>query len=373
MKIPFPLLFKTPASRLALAALPGAMLLASHVQAEVTPSQFSKDALVKAPETVSCTLEDGTETQCTKLVVKYQPDNLKTGPFCPSSLDDEGGIWDWDGTHPGIYRLDRAFFKMLDTLGFHFYDEDEKLHIMTDLSKKPEDDNNCLNVSADEDVEMTILLPLEPVEAEEPVELGTVAKVGLALDGVPIFADAPSVLDTGNLPALDTCGGHVDPGGWYHWHATATDIDSVYDKEGIDAHCQQPQSKSAQFAYAFDGYPMFGSEDPTGEVPTDLDSCNGHFGPTKRHPEGEYHYHATEEFPNLPKCLKGEMAKENFTTNAKMGIGSPRAPGEGPGPAPDGVAPMGTPPGHEGDGQEEGQSSAVPSSDEQQSESAEQQ
>ena len=124
----------------------------------------------------------------------------------------------------------------------------------------------------------------------------------------------------------------VGQGGWYHWHATATDIDSVYESEGLEAHCQQPQSKSAQFAYAFDGYPMFGSEDPTGEVPTDLDSCNGHFGPTERHPEGEYHYHATDEFPNLPKRLKGVVAKDNFVTTASMGIGSPRIPGQGPGP-----------------------------------------
>ncbi|WP_158774054.1 YHYH protein [Cobetia sp. L2A1] len=325
------------------AVLPASLLLASAARAEVVPGQFSESALVKAPETVECTLENGTTTQCTRIVVKHKPDDLKTGPFCPPTLDDAGGIWDWDGTRPGLYRLDRSFFEMLDTLGFHFYDEDEKLHIMTDLSKKPVDDNNCLNVSPDESVEMTILLPLEPVEAKEPTSLGTVAKVGLALDGVPIFADAPSVLDTGNLPALDTCGGHTDPGGWYHWHATATDIDAVYSKEEVDVNCQLPQSHSAQFAYAFDGYPMFGSEDPTGEVPTDLDSCNGHFGPTKRHPEGEYHYHATEEFPNLPKCLKGEMAKENFTTNAKMGIGSPRAPGQGPGPGPDGVAPIGGP------------------------------
>ena len=322
--------------------LPASLLMAGVAHAEVVPGQFSTAALVKAPETVSCTLENGSAAQCTRLVVKYQPDDLEIGPFCPPTLDDQGGIWQWDGQHPGLYRLDRAFFEMLDTLGFHFHDEDETLHIMTDLSKRPEEANNCLNVAEDDSVEMSILLPVVPVPADSPTSLGTVAKVGLALDGVPIFADAPSVLDTGNLPALDTCGGHVDPGGWYHWHATATDIDSVYDTQGVDAHCQQPQSKSAQFAYAFDGYPMFGSEDPTGEVPTDLDSCNGHFGPTERHPEGEYHYHATQEFPNLPACLKGVVAKDNFTTNARMGIGSPRKPGQDPVP------------GHAGDGHPDG-------------------
>ena len=66
-------------------------------------------------------------------------------------------------------------------------------------------------------VQMTMLIPDAPVKAAKPTDLGTVAGVGVALDGVPVFADAPSVLQTGHLPALDTCAGHLDPGGWYHW------------------------------------------------------------------------------------------------------------------------------------------------------------
>jgi hypothetical protein len=58
--------------------------------------------------------------------------------------------------------------------------------------------------------------------------------------------------------------------------------------------------------------------------------CHGHIGPTKTNLKGEYHYHATGKFPNLPVCLKGVQAKNNFSTTAKMGIGSPRG-GGGPG------------------------------------------
>ena len=64
----------------------------------------------------------------------------------------------------------------------------------------------------------------------------------MGIDGVPIFADAPSVLQTGHLPALDVCGGHIDPGGWYHWHATATDIESSFAFEAVDAECHLDQS-----------------------------------------------------------------------------------------------------------------------------------
>ncbi|WP_235047623.1 hypothetical protein [Limimaricola cinnabarinus] len=38
---------------------------------------------------------------------------------------------------------------------------------------------------------ITMRLPVEPVMAESPTDLGTVAKVGVALDGVPIFATRP--------------------------------------------------------------------------------------------------------------------------------------------------------------------------------------
>jgi hypothetical protein len=56
----------------------------------------------------------------------------------------------------------------------------------------------------------------------------------------------------------------------------------------------------AQFGYALDGYPMFGSAEVDGAVPTDLDACNGHTGPTAAQPEGEYHYHSSAQFANLP-------------------------------------------------------------------------
>jgi hypothetical protein len=44
-------------------------------------------------------------------------------------------------------------------------------------------------------VAMTMLIPSSPIVADTPTDLGTVAKVGIALDGVPFFADAPSVLE----------------------------------------------------------------------------------------------------------------------------------------------------------------------------------
>ncbi len=144
----------------------------------------------------------------------------------------------------------------------------------------------------------------------------------MAPDGVPIFADAPSVLHTGNFPALDQCGGHVDPGGWYHWHATSSDINSRFEHEEVDAHCNLDQSQSALFGFAFDGFPIYGSADNDEHIPNDLDECNGHFGTTNEFVDGIYHYHASLTFPNLPKCLKGIKARDNCFTTAKVGAGS---------------------------------------------------
>jgi YHYH protein len=136
---------------------------------------------------------------------------------------------------------------------------------------------------------------------------------------------------TGHMPALDSCGGHIDPGGWDHWHTAATDIHGLYAHDHVDADCGLDQSVSAQFGYAFDAYAMFGSADGDGAVPTDLDACNGHTGPTPTHPAGEYHNHATADFPNLPACLTGVQAEDNFRTTAATGTGSGNGGGGGPG------------------------------------------
>ncbi|CAM2960527.1 hypothetical protein CWB60_08035 [Pseudoalteromonas sp. S327] len=289
----------------------------------INTNDFNIKAMVKLPQTVECTLENGLQTQCAQVVLKYQPDNIEVGPFCPETLDDVGGIWDWDGTDAGLYRLDKAFLNMLNEQGFTFYDEDGKVHIVDNATIRPTVDHACINVSVDKSVEITALLPLHPVMSEQSTALGTVSKVGIALAGVPIFSDAPSVQHTGHLPALDTCAGHIDPGGWYHYHGTASDIDSVYKHEHVNANCNNlTQKPSALFGYGFDGYPIYGSQEIDGTSPTELDSCNGHTGPVGESGIVTYHYHASNTFPNLPKCLKGVVAQNNFMTTAQAGVGA---------------------------------------------------
>ena len=294
--------------------------LAAPAAAHSVHDTFGQPTFKEAPHIIDCTLENGAAAKCQEFTVAYQPEGLEIGPFCPATLDDTGGLWDWDGKNAGLYRLDRAFFEMLADLGYRFYDADGTVNVVDIRTEQPDADHACVSASPDESVTITMRLPIAPVMADAPADLGTVAKVGVALDGVPIFADAPSVLDRDHLPALDVCGGHIDPGGWYHWHATATDLETVFKTEGVTADCALAQDAAALFGYAFDGFAIFGSREADGAQPTGLDQCGGHVGATAA---GEiYHYHASESFPNLPTCLVGVTAKDNFTTTAAQGIGA---------------------------------------------------
>ena len=301
---------------------------------------FDSAGLVQDPEVVDCTLTDGTETECAQLVVKYLPDNFQTGPFCPETLDDVGGIWNWDGDNPGLYRLNKAFWTMLDQQGFTFYDEQGNINIADPGPGGPTvelEGHNCIEIAEDETAEVTVRIPLTPIMAESPTRLGVVSQVGLALSSIPVFSDAPSVFMTDNLPALDPCGGHIDPGGWYHWHATATDIESSFEYEGVEANCYLEQSASELFGYAFDGYPLYGSADSDGSIPTDLDDCNGHTVATADYPEGIYHYHASLEFPNLPACLVGTLAEDALSVNGDTATPGGSGPSGGSGDPPGGA------------------------------------
>ena len=39
----------------------------------------------------------------------------------------------------------------------------------------------------------------------------------------------------------------------------------------------------------------------------DLDECNGRFGVTPEFPAGIYAYYATQSWPYLPRCWRGEI------------------------------------------------------------------
>ena len=72
---------------------------------------------------VACTLTNGDESTCYEIESASLPE-FEIGPFCPETLDDVGGIWEWDGDNAGLYALDEAFFLMVAEQGYVFYDDE---------------------------------------------------------------------------------------------------------------------------------------------------------------------------------------------------------------------------------------------------------
>ncbi len=309
-------------------------------------SLFADGALTSDAETVDCTLSSGTTTTCYRLEVASLASTVDTdGPYCPATTSDVGGLWVWDGEEPGLYALDDDFWDLMSAQGYEFADADGDITI-TDpaegAASSSTTENSCLEATSDGSYHLQVLIPTSPEDLDTPTDLSTISQVGLALDGVTIFGDAPSVADRGGLPALDACGGHVDPSGYYHWHFGAESIQTNLDEAGADVTCSVEQDTEALVGFAYDGYGIYGPEEDRA-IPADLDACSGHISETAEFGES-YHYHLTYDSPNLPACRVGATADNALTSpdNADAALPNGDAPGAGGGGGPpDGPPPAG--------------------------------
>lgn len=143
---------------------------------------------------------------------------------------------------------------------------------------------------------MTIRLPLVPRPAEQ---IGRVpmGPIGVAVNGVVFFnpfeAGGQNAIDGYHTEWLDSCCGHPQQTGVYHYHKYPSCVKSPFPDDG---HRHSPP-----IGFAHDGYPVYGpyeakdveAKDLTGD--NRLDLCNGHFDPDRG-----YHYHVTPgRFPYI--------------------------------------------------------------------------
>jgi YHYH protein len=150
-------------------------------------------------------------------------------------------------------------------------------------------------------------LPANPQQAEQP-HCATGA-VGILLNGIPLFSaiDAPG-RDAVAHEVQDTCDGHPQVSGVYHYHNASGCVADIHDKH----------SHSALIGYAIDGFGIFGNDGDGGKPLTnaDLDECHGHIGEVMW--DGKvtkiYHYHATPQFPYTVGCLRGHFDRETVRT-----------------------------------------------------------
>jgi hypothetical protein len=145
-------------------------------------------------------------------------------------------------------------------------------------------------------------LPAHPKIAKRASCL-TPGPIGIAKNGVAIF----DALDAGNRDAVahelqDSCGGHPQMSGLYHYHnipACLTEGEPTNQASGV-------------VGYALDGIPIYGPRGEGGTLVSNdqLDECHGRTSVVTYHGKRVrmYHYQATLEYPYTLGCFKGTPA-----------------------------------------------------------------
>ncbi len=148
-----------------------------------------------------------------------------------------------------------------------------------------------------------IKLPAMPQAAEKASCL-PMGAIGVLVNGGYFF----NALDARGEDAVaheiqDSCQGHPERDGVYHYHSVTT--------------CLEDEGKHSDLlGYAFDGFGIYGHRDENGKVLTnaDLDACHGHTHEIKWDGKKEkfYHYHATWEYPYTVGCYRGGYVAKTF-------------------------------------------------------------
>ena len=138
-------------------------------------------------------------------------------------------------------------------------------------------------------------IPLRPVPAKNPLSTKNRflrGAIALAPNGVPIFNPLNNRGDDAYLfGELDEFGGHCGRADDYHYHLAPV-------------HLEKSVGKGVPIAYALDGYPIYGYDEPDGSKTKRLDAFNGHEDDQKR-----YHYHASKTYPYLNGGFHGEVTE----------------------------------------------------------------
>ena len=168
------------------------------------------------------------------------------------------------------------------------------------------------NPNALKEQSIDISLPLYPITGSIPECVG--GEVGIMLSGIPLF----NGFDAGGRDAVaweaqDSCAGHPQHDGVYHYHGPSSCLGDKTDEK----------EHSALVGYAFDGFGIYGTKGANGkELSTAaLDECHGHSHVINW--EGQnvdmYHYHLTNDFPYSVSCFRGKNAVSG-PTRGKFGI-----------------------------------------------------
>lgn len=165
----------------------------------------------------------------------------------------------------------------------------------------------------------TFRLPLEPKLAGRITRV-PMGPIGMALNGVVFF----NPFEMGGMNAvqgyseewLDSCCGHPQQTGVYHYHKYPSCVKSPFPDDG--------KQHSPIIGFAFDGFPLYGPYEEAGAMAKDLkgeralDVCNGH-----NDEERGYHYHVTPgRFPYIIGGYAGVVEPSNNRGLSRAGTGA---------------------------------------------------
>lgn len=235
---------------------------------------------------------------------------LKAEDETPPSLKSIGGHWYvQEGEKPIYFYKDAC--KYVDLFSYHMKDSNKDGIPNVQLSH----DSRCLimksqgypnhptavfpNTGNPNSIlvqNFTFRLPLEPQLAGKITRV-PMGPIGTAINGVVFFnpfeAGGMNAVEGYSEVWLDSCCGHPNQDGVYHYHKYPTCVKSPFADDG--------KQHSPIIGFAFDGFPIYGPYESAGVLAKDLkasfgnalDVCNGHSDDVRG-----YHYHVTpRRFP----------------------------------------------------------------------------
>ena len=162
-------------------------------------------------------------------------------------------------------------------------------------------------------------LPLEPKLADKITRL-PMGAIGTALNGVVFFnpfeMEGQNAVEGYSEVWLDSCCGHPQQTGVYHYHKYPSCVKSPFADDG--------KQHSPIIGFAFDGFPLYGPYEAAGAMAKDLkgdhalDVCNGH-----KDEQRGYHYHVTPgRFPYILGGYAGVVEPSNNRGLNRAGTGA---------------------------------------------------
>ena len=174
---------------------------------------------------------------------------------------------------------------------------------------------NSKNPNAMRVQNFTFRFPLEPRLASQITRL-PMGPIGMALNGVVFFnpfeQQGMNAVEGYSEVWLDSCCGHPQQTGVYHYHKYPSCVKSPFADDG--------HQHSPIIGWAFDGFPLHGPYESDGVMAKDiagsqaLDVCNGHEDALRG-----YHYHVTPG--RFPYILGGYAGVVEASNNRGLGQG----------------------------------------------------